>query len=140
MEVIIVKTCAFNTPPFCIVPAPAPAPIPVPTPRASTNESLATGSARLTPTKYLRMRLDDAEKIILLQEIIASKAHIATLGSVQKKFHQAAKVMNSHSNVRFDIKGRAFQEKFISMLREFRKEDNRDRLHSGTGSELSEMD
>lgn len=84
--------------------------VPAPTQRASTNEILATAAAILTPTKHVRMLLNDAEKIILLQEIITSKAHIAMFGSVQKKFKQAAKPMDAHSNVRFKVKERDFKK------------------------------
>lgn len=62
------------------------------------------------------MRLNTDEDIILVKELIACKAHVTALGSVQTKFQMAADTINSNPSFRFQVKGRAVQEKFNKLL------------------------
>lgn len=85
----------------------------------------------------MRMQFNESEEIILLREVVACKAHISTLGSVQKKFEATAQAINANPNFRFKVKVRAVQEKLSKMLKDFCKEDSRDPKRSGKGNEMS---
>ena len=84
----------------------------------NTKPPLPPGSsAKPVNAKPMRMRFNDAEEIILLKEVVACKAHIAAFGSVQKKFELAAEAINANPNFSFQVKARAFREKFTKMVR-----------------------
>lgn len=71
-------------------------PVPVPSPPPGCTATARHHIANPIPMNLLQMHFNDAEKVILLQELVASKAHVATFGSVQKIFRQAAQEMNSN--------------------------------------------
>lgn len=97
-------------------------------------------SAKPGSAKGMRMRFNDNEELILLKEVVACKAHISAFGSVQKKFEQTAQAINANPHFRFEVKSRGVQDKFNKMVKDFRKEESRDRQRSGTGGDMSAKD
>lgn len=91
-------------------------------------------------TKAVRVRFSSDEKIVLLKEVIASGAHVAGYGKKEKKFEEAVEKINANPNFRVTVKTRAVQEKFNSMLKEFRKRDSKDRKKSGVSDDMTEED
>lgn len=105
-----------------------------------TEPSPRSGSAQIPKPRSARIKFSAEDDLIIIKEVAATHAHLASFGTVQRKFADAAQKTNSNPNFRGCVNARSIQERFRKIMSTFKKEEARDRARSGTGGELSEAD
>lgn len=85
-------------------------------------------------------RFSAVEDLIIAREVVATKAHVASYGTVSKSFEEAPEKANANPGMKEPVTGKCAQDRYKRLRFLFDKSDNRDRNRSGIGGEIMKMD
>lgn len=123
--------------PVPTVSTPTPSPLPTPDGVHSTPN---TGKG---PRVGRRSKFNNDEDFIIVQEVMASEAHIAPHGETASRFEAATQKCLLNPNFRKQarqVKSKCIQDRYKKLLEDFETRDKDDHNRSGTGGEIGEMD
>jgi hypothetical protein len=86
-------------------------------------------------TRGRKTRFSCSDDLIIVREVAAAKAHIASFGEKGERFLQASVKANSNALFSWKITAQSLQDRYLKLQSEFDKRDNANRLFSGVGGE-----
>lgn len=87
-----------------------------------------------------RSKFSTAENLIIIQEVAASKAHIAPHGETMARFKEADIKANANPSFAHSVNAKSIQDRFLRLVEDFETRDAQDKVMSGVGGEIGEVD
>jgi len=110
-------------------------------PSSNGSSVFLVGTATKKPIKAgRRSKYTTSEDLILVQEVAASKAHVAPHDETVGRFGLVADQCNGNLSFPHTITWKRAQDRFKRIIDDFEARDQRERALSGTGGEIGELD
>ena len=87
-----------------------------------------------------RSKFSTSENLIIIQEVAASKAHIAPHGETMARFQEAAIEANANPSFAHSVNAKSIHDRFLRLVEDFETSDAQEKAMSGVGEEIEEVD